>query len=71
MSNAQLSRLLILKRKEVLDRLSVSEATLSRMIRRGAFPKGLQISPRRVGWPSHVVDEYIAGLAQTQAPTEK
>ena len=64
MSNAQL-----LRRKEVLARLSISEATLNRMIRRGAFPQGLQISQRRVGWPSHVVDEHIAGLAQAQAST--
>ena len=57
----------LLRRKEVLARLSVSEATLNRIIRRGVFPQGLQISQRRVGWPSHVVDEHIAGLAQAQA----
>jgi predicted DNA-binding transcriptional regulator AlpA len=56
----------LLKRREVLDRLGISEATLRRMIVRGAFPHGLQISQRRVAWPSHVVDEHIAGLAQTQ-----
>ncbi|MCL2012758.1 MAG: AlpA family phage regulatory protein [Cystobacterineae bacterium] len=59
----------LLARKEVLNRLGgISNSTLNRMILRGAFPQGLQISQRRVGWPSHVVDEHIEGLAQAQAP---
>ena len=45
----------LIPRSEVLQILGVSSSTLWRMTRRGDFPKAVQISARRVGWPSSEV----------------
>ena len=45
----------LIPRPEVLQKLGISNSTLWRMIRDGDFPKPVQISARRVGWPSSEV----------------
>ena len=45
----------LIPRAEVLQILGVSSSTLWRMIRRGDFKKPVQISTRRVGFPSSEV----------------
>ena len=45
----------LIPRPEVLQKLGISNSTLWRMIRDGIFPKPVQISARRVGWPSSEV----------------
>jgi predicted DNA-binding transcriptional regulator AlpA len=47
-----------LRINEVLDALTVSEATLYRLIRRGTFPRGTAVSPGRVVWWEYQVEEY-------------
>lgn len=43
---------------DVCRRLSVSRATLWRMMRRGEFPKPCQLSPGRVGVPADELDSW-------------
>jgi prophage regulatory protein len=45
--------------KEVCDLLGVSLSTLQRMRRRGGFPKPVQISPNRIGWPIDIIDSWM------------
>jgi len=54
----------LLKRKEVLNLLGVSDSTLRRMIVRGEFPHPLRISQRRMAWRSDAVDQHIEALGQ-------
>lgn len=49
----------ILSRVEIMKLLGVSEVTLWRMTREGRFPKPIEISPRRIGWPEEVVRAWI------------
>ena len=44
----------------VLDRTSLSRTTLWRMVRKGEFPKPVQVSPGRIAWPERAVSAWIA-----------
>lgn len=44
----------------VTDRTSLSRTTLWRMVRRGEFPKPVQVSPGRVAWPENAVNAWIS-----------
>jgi predicted DNA-binding transcriptional regulator AlpA len=50
----------LLRRKDVLDRLGVSEATLWTMERRGDFPAAVKISTRAVGYDAALVLAWMA-----------
>ena len=50
----------ILPIEQVLDRTSLSRRTLYTEISEGRFPKPVQMTARRVGWPEADVDSYIA-----------
>ena len=51
----------LLNKGQVCEKLGhISDVTLWRLVRAERFPKPIQISPRRVGWPEHVVDAWIA-----------
>lgn len=52
----------LLSRGDVLDRTSLSRATLFRMERAGNFPKAVQLSPNRVAYDCSAVDEWIRGV---------
>jgi prophage regulatory protein len=39
--------------------LNVSKPTLYRMIRRGDFPRPIQVSPGRVGWKRSDIQRWI------------
>ena len=49
----------LIPKAEVLEILGISDTTLWRMIRRGDFPKPVQISARRVGFPSSEVASKV------------
>ncbi|MBD1389269.1 AlpA family phage regulatory protein [Neiella sp. HB171785] len=45
--------------KEVCTLVGLSRATLYRMIKKGTFPRGVQISERRMAWHIDVVQRWI------------
>ena len=45
--------------EEILERLTVSRATLYRMIRKSGFPRSVHLTTNRVAWPRHLVDAWI------------
>lgn len=47
-----------MREKEVLGITSFSHSTLWRQIKRGKFPKPVQISPGRVGWRESAIAEW-------------
>jgi len=49
----------LLRRQQVLQRLSVSNSTFRRMINDGDFPDGEELRPRIKVWPEPVVDAWI------------
>jgi prophage regulatory protein len=49
----------LLSRRSVLEKTSLSRATLFRKERAGEFPKAVQISANRVAYDSEAVDAWI------------
>ena len=49
----------ILRRREVSQLVSLSLATLYRMIARGEFPRPVRLSPRLTGWRSDEIDAWL------------
>ena len=49
----------ILRINEVLRLVPVSRATLYRLIRRGEFPKPVQLGSNAVGWRESMIQEWI------------
>jgi prophage regulatory protein len=52
----------MLRSKEVLRLIGVSESSLKRMVLDGRFPKPMRLSPRRIGWPARDVRMWLDGL---------
>ena len=49
-----------LKRKEVLGLVSLSSATVYRMMSRGEFPRPVRVGRRASRWRSDEVEEWLA-----------
>ncbi len=45
---------------DVLERVGVSRRTLCRWRADGTFPQALKLSANSIGWPRHIVDEWLA-----------
>lgn len=50
----------VLNKMEVATKIGLSRATFDRLVKKGEFPAGIQLSTRRVGWLEAVVDEWLA-----------
>ena len=44
----------------VANMLSLSRPTLWRLVKRGAFPRPLRLSPRRIGWRRSTIEAWLA-----------
>jgi len=49
----------IIRRPEVRRRTSLSDSTLERLERRGAFPRRRRLGPYSVGWVESEVTDWI------------
>ena len=54
-----------LKRKEVLGLVSLSSATVYRMMSRGEFPRPVRVGRRAARWRSDEVEEWLASRPYT------
>lgn len=54
----------MLRVPEVLDRIGVSR-TLCRWRADGTFPQALQLGANSIGWPRHIIDEWLANRPPT------
>jgi len=50
----------MLRVPDVLDRVGISRRTLCRWRADGTFPQALRLGTNSIGWPRHVVDEWLA-----------
>ncbi len=51
----------VLPIEEVLNRTGLSRRTLYNEISEGRFPKPVQLTTRRVGWPETDVETFLTG----------
>lgn len=49
----------ILNKFAVIDKTSLSIATIYRLMSKGLFPKQIQMSTRSVGWLESDIDDFI------------
>ena len=49
----------VLRLPAVMERTGLSKASIYRLIEANAFPLGIRLGPRAVGWPAHRIDEWI------------
>jgi prophage regulatory protein len=49
----------VLRKREVFNRIGLSQSTVYRMEKDGKFPKRIQISVQCVGWIESEVDAWI------------
>ena len=49
----------IIRLRQVLERVSLSRATVYKMIRRSEFPKPVQIGQRSVGWLTEEINTWL------------
>ena len=54
-----------LKREEVLGLVSLSSATVYRMMSRGEFPRPVRVGQRAARWHSDEVEEWLASRPHT------
>ena len=54
-----------LKLKEVIGLVSLSRATVYRMMSQGEFPRPVRIGVRATGWRSDEVEEWLASRPHT------
>ena len=54
-----------LKLKEVVGLVSLSSATIYRMMSRGEFPRPVRIGVRATGWRSDEIEKWLASRPQT------
>ena len=53
----------VLSTRQVVDRTTLSRATLWRLQKKGLFPRSFQISPGRVGWLEGDVLAWLSAKA--------
>lgn len=53
-----------MKLEEVATRANVCWATIRNWIRRGLFPAGVKLGPKKVRWPSDQVDRYLIAMGK-------
>jgi len=58
----------VLNRKEVERRTTLARTTIYRKIKANTFPKQIQVSEKRVGWPESEIDRYLANPMGYKAP---
>ena len=50
----------ILRVADLQAQLGLSRTTIWRLRRAGEFPQPIRLSANAVGWPAHVIDEWLA-----------
>ena len=58
----------IMRKKEVLGLVGVSDTTLWRWEREGVFPKRRKLGGNSVGWMSDEIQEFLNDIAGTPEP---
>lgn len=52
-----------LKIKDVVEKVSLGQSTIYKMVSLGTFPKPFQIAPNRVAWVESEIEDWLAERA--------
>ena len=54
----------LLRRPAVLERIALSDTTISRLERAGKFPRAIRLSPGAIAWRESDIEAWIAERAE-------
>ena len=60
----------ILRRPQVEERTGLSRSTIYLGMKKGSFPKPVQLGPRSVGWIESEISEWLNGKVESRAEAE-
>lgn len=66
MMQAQKERISILRRKQVEGRTGLSRSTIYLRMKKGTFPKPINLGARAVGWLESEIDEWLASRVENR-----
>lgn len=61
----------LLRLPEVIQRTGLARASIYAAIKRGEFPKSIQLGPRAVAWPSEDIGAWIAARIEASRKAQK
>ena len=61
----------MLRFPDVLERTGLSKATIYRLLKANKFPAPMRLSPRSVGWPVQLIEDWLETRDRTTGYTEK
>jgi len=61
----------MLSPRDVARITGLSNSTIKRMVNDGRFPKPMQLSPRRIGWPAREVKDWLNRLDDQRRATRQ
>ncbi|AJX19956.1 AlpA family transcriptional regulator [Burkholderia pseudomallei] len=56
--------------KQVIEKVSLSQSTIYKMMTEGGFPKPFQLAPNRVAWIEEDIDAWLAKKAGKEPASE-
>lgn len=60
----------VMRKPEVIGKIGLSDPTIWRMEKRGAFPKRITLGGNSVGWFSNEIDDWLAKKASDRPGRE-
>lgn len=59
-----------LKIKDVVEKVSLGQSTVYKMVAEGAFPKPFQIAPRRIAWVESEIEDWLVERASQRVSVQ-
>jgi prophage regulatory protein len=59
-----------LKIKDVIEKVSLGQSTIYKMVSAGEFPKPFQIAPNRVAWVESEIDDWLIERASQRTDVQ-
>lgn len=60
MEKNKVRNITLLRKRQVLEKIGFSSATLWRMCKAGTFPQSIKIGSNSVAWIGHEIDDWLA-----------
>ena len=57
----------ILRIQDVCKKTGLKESTIYKLVREKAFPKSIALTARSTGWPSDVIENWVASKIEESA----
>lgn len=59
-----------MKIKDVVEKVSLGQSTIYKMVAAGEFPKPFQIAPRRIAWVESEIEDWLTERASQRVSVQ-